>query len=129
MIHGCRVTGYRVQSAPALDVGRERSSTYAPCPTPGRVSYSRQKSGQVGKWVSGEGGHDEREIGVNKQELVEALAKRLTTTKANAAAIVDHIFGTSGLIGQELRKGNKVQITGFGNFEARRRAPRRRWKD
>lgn len=62
---------------------------------------------------------------MNKQDLVEALAKRLTTTKAHAAGIVDHIFGTSGLISQELRKGNKVQITGFGNFETRRRAPRR----
>jgi DNA-binding protein HU-beta len=62
---------------------------------------------------------------VNKQALVEALAKRIGTTKAGAAAIVDHIFGKTGLISQELRKGNKVQITGFGNFEARRRAPRR----
>jgi DNA-binding protein HU-beta len=62
---------------------------------------------------------------VNKQDLVVALAKRLTTTKAHAAVIVDHIFGTAGLISQELRKGSKVQITGFGNFETRRRAPRR----
>lgn len=61
---------------------------------------------------------------MNKQQLVEALAKRLGSTKAYAAAIVDHIFGTSGLISQELRKGNKVQVTGFGNFETRRRAPR-----
>jgi DNA-binding protein HU-beta len=62
---------------------------------------------------------------VNKQDLVEALAKRLDTTKAAAAEIVDVMFGTTGLISQELRKGNKVQITGFGNFETRRRAPRR----
>ena len=62
---------------------------------------------------------------MNKQQLVEALAKRLGTTKAHAATIVDHIFGTAGLISQELRKGNKVQVTGFGNFETRRRAPRR----
>ena len=62
---------------------------------------------------------------MNKQDLVAALAKRLSTTKAHAAGIVDHIFGKAGLISQELRKGNKVQITGFGNFESRRRAPRR----
>lgn len=62
---------------------------------------------------------------MNKQDLVEALAKRLTTSKAYAAQIVEAVFGSSGLIGQELRKGNKVQITGFGNFEPRRRAPRR----
>ena len=64
-------------------------------------------------------------MSVNKQDLVAALAKRLSTTKAHAADIVDHIFGNAGLISQELRKGNKVQITGFGNFESRRRAPRR----
>ncbi len=62
---------------------------------------------------------------MNKQDLVEALAKRLTISKAHAAQIVDAVFGTTGLISQELRKGNKVQITGFGNFETRRRAPRR----
>jgi DNA-binding protein HU-beta len=61
---------------------------------------------------------------VNKQELVDALAKRLAISKTHAATIVDTVFGPSGLISQELRKGNKVQITGFGNFESRRRAPR-----
>jgi DNA-binding protein HU-beta len=62
---------------------------------------------------------------VNKQDLIEALAHRLSITKTAAANIVETVFGPSGLIGQELRKGNKVQITGFGNFETRRRAPRR----
>lgn len=62
---------------------------------------------------------------MNKQDLVEALAKRLDTTKTAAANIVEIVFGTSGVISQELRKGNNVQITGFGNFEPRRRAPRR----
>ena len=61
---------------------------------------------------------------MNKQALVVALATRLSTTKAHAAVIIEHIFGSAGLIGQELRKGSKVQITGFGNFETRRRAPR-----
>jgi DNA-binding protein HU-beta len=62
---------------------------------------------------------------VNKQDLVNALAKRLALSKTAAAQIVETVFGTSGLISQELRKGSKVQITGFGNFEIRRRAPRR----
>jgi DNA-binding protein HU-beta len=66
-----------------------------------------------------------QERGVNKQDLVTALAKRLALSKTAAAKIVETVFGTSGLISQELRKGNKVQITGFGNFETRRRAPRR----
>ena len=62
---------------------------------------------------------------MTKQELIEALAKRLDTSKTHAADIVDLVFGSAGLISQELRKGNKVQITGFGHFETRRRAPRR----
>ena len=62
---------------------------------------------------------------MNKQDMVEGLAKRLATSKAHAALIVETMFGSSGLIAQELRKGNKVQITGFGNFEPRRRAARR----
>jgi DNA-binding protein HU-beta len=66
-----------------------------------------------------------QERGVNKQGLIEALAKRLDTTKTHAATIVEIVFGSSGVISQELRKGSKVQITGFGNFEARRRAARR----
>ena len=61
---------------------------------------------------------------MNKQDLVAALAKRLALSKTAAAKIVETVFGTSGLISQELRKGNKVQITGFGNFEARKRAAR-----
>ncbi|MEO8294475.1 MAG: HU family DNA-binding protein [Gemmatimonadota bacterium] len=62
---------------------------------------------------------------MNKQDLVDALARKLATSKANASKIMDAVFGPAGLISQELRKGNKVQITGFGNFEARRRAPRK----
>lgn len=62
---------------------------------------------------------------MNKQGLIDALAERLDTSKGNATSIIDALFGESGIIGQELQKGEKVQITGFGNFEARHRAPRR----
>jgi DNA-binding protein HU-beta len=62
---------------------------------------------------------------VNKQDLVESLAKKLAVSKASASKIVEVVFGPTGLITQELRKGSKVQITGFGNFETRRRAARR----
>jgi DNA-binding protein HU-beta len=61
---------------------------------------------------------------VNKQQLVVALAAKLGRRKAEAARIVDALFGTEGLIGAELRRGRKVQITGFGNFETRRREAR-----
>jgi DNA-binding protein HU-beta len=61
---------------------------------------------------------------VNKQSLVETVAKRLELTRARAAVVVDLFFAADGVIAAELRKGNKVQISGFGNFEVRRRKAR-----
>jgi DNA-binding protein HU-beta len=61
---------------------------------------------------------------VNKQQLVVALAAALGRSKAEAARIVDALFGSEGVIAGELRRGRKVQITGFGHFETRRRTAR-----
>ncbi len=61
---------------------------------------------------------------VNKQQLIGALAQRINVTKGRAAEIVDALFATDGIIAGELRKSGKVQLSGFGNFELRRRAGR-----
>lgn len=61
---------------------------------------------------------------VNKQELVDAVAKRLGITKARATEITELFFARSGVIASELRRGGKVAISGFGNFETRTRAAR-----
>ncbi|MCU0621254.1 MAG: HU family DNA-binding protein [Gemmatimonadales bacterium] len=63
---------------------------------------------------------------MTKQQLIAALAARpaLKLTKARATEIVDAIFARDGLIASELRRGGKVQITGFGHFETRRRKGR-----
>ena len=61
---------------------------------------------------------------MNKQELVDAVAKSLTRSKAEAGKIVETLFSPDGVIAQELRRGRKVQITGFGNFETRKRKAR-----
>jgi DNA-binding protein HU-beta len=61
---------------------------------------------------------------VNKQQLGVALAAKLARPKAEAARILDALFGEEGVITTELRRGRKVQITGFGNFETRRREAR-----
>jgi DNA-binding protein HU-beta len=61
---------------------------------------------------------------VNKQQLVGALAAKLGRPKAEAARIVDALFGAEGLLPAELRRGRKIQISGFGNFETRRRKAR-----
>lgn len=62
---------------------------------------------------------------MTKQEVVQALARRLELPRAQAAAVVDALFATDGIIAGELRKSGRVQITGFGNFETRKRAARR----
>ena len=61
---------------------------------------------------------------MTKQGLVDSVARQLNTSKAKAGRVVDLFFATSGLIATELKKGGKVQISGFGNFEIRRRAAR-----
>lgn len=66
-----------------------------------------------------------KESALTKQEVVQALAQRLGLSRAQAAAAVDGLFAGDGIIATELRKGGRVQIAGFGNFEIRRRAARR----
>jgi len=61
---------------------------------------------------------------VNKAELTAALAMRTKMSKADASRAVEALFDDKGIIAGELKKGAKVQITGFGNFEARKRAAR-----
>lgn len=62
---------------------------------------------------------------MNKSDLVSALAGRTSMPKAAAARMVEAIFSPVGLIGGELKKGGKVQISGFGNFETRKRSARK----
>jgi DNA-binding protein HU-beta len=62
---------------------------------------------------------------VTKQEIVQALAQRLGLSRAQAAAAVDALFARDGIIAGELKKGGRIQIAGFGNFEIRKRAARR----
>ncbi|MFG1691442.1 HU family DNA-binding protein [Gemmatimonadota bacterium] len=62
---------------------------------------------------------------MNKSDLVDALASSTGMTKADAARAVDALFATdSGIISKNLKWGKKVQITGFGTFEAKMRKAR-----
>jgi DNA-binding protein HU-beta len=61
---------------------------------------------------------------MTKHELVTELAGRLALPRAKALAIVDALFGTSGILSAELRRGGRIQITGFGQFETKTRAAR-----
>lgn len=62
---------------------------------------------------------------MNKSDLVDALASKSKMSKAEAGRVVDTLFSTNGVIAGELKKGGKVQITGFGNFETRKRSARK----
>jgi DNA-binding protein HU-beta len=61
---------------------------------------------------------------VNKPELVAALAASVKLSKAEATRVVDALFAADGILAAELRRGRKVQLSGFGNFEVRRRKGR-----
>ncbi len=62
---------------------------------------------------------------MNKSDLVNALAGKTKMSKADAGRTVEALFAPTGVIASELKKGAKVQITGFGNFEARKRGARK----
>ena len=63
---------------------------------------------------------------MNKSELTTRLSVAADLSKAEAARAVDALFSVeNGIISAALRDGDKVQITGFGSFEAKRREARK----
>ena len=58
---------------------------------------------------------------MNKKTLIDLLAERLNTKKAEVKEIVESVFDC---ITEELVSGNAVRIVGFGVFEVRRRIAR-----
>lgn len=65
---------------------------------------------------------------MNKSELTEKLAKKAELSMKDAKSIIGMLFDTDprqGIIAAELKRGKKVQITGFGTFEPRNRKKRK----
>lgn len=58
---------------------------------------------------------------MNKGELIDAVAGATGDSKAAASAAVDAVLNA---ITDALKRGDKVQISGFGTFEVRERAAR-----
>lgn len=58
---------------------------------------------------------------MNKEELVQEVAKRAKTTQKEASEIIS---ATVDVITKTVAKGKKVTLVGFGTFEARKRAAR-----
>src|SRR5689334_8673301 len=63
-----------------------------------------------------------QECAMNKAELTAAFAMRTKMSKADAGLTIEALFDDKGIIAGELKKGAKVQITRFGNFEDRKGA-------
>lgn len=58
---------------------------------------------------------------MNKQELVSAMAEKANLSKKDAEAALVAFIGS---VQDALKKGEKVQLVGFGSFEVRDRAAR-----
>ena len=58
---------------------------------------------------------------MNKTELIAAVAEKTGLTKKDAERVVSATFET---VVATLKKGEKVQISGFGNFEVKAREAR-----
>ena len=59
---------------------------------------------------------------MNKTELISQVAEMTSLSKKDAAKAVDAVFDA---ITEALKKGEKVQLIGFGNFEVRERSARK----
>ncbi len=58
---------------------------------------------------------------MNKSELVAAIAKQADLSKKDAEAAVKAF---TDVVTKELKKGEKIQLVGFGTFEVSKRAAR-----
>lgn len=58
----------------------------------------------------------------NKAELVSEVAEKTGFKKKEVAQALDALFGS---IQEDLAKGSRVQLIGFGTFEVRHRAARK----
>jgi len=59
---------------------------------------------------------------VNKAELVSVIAEKAEMTKKDAEKALNAVLAA---IEEALKKGEKVQLVGFGTFEVRERAARK----
>jgi DNA-binding protein HU-beta len=63
-----------------------------------------------------------RRIHVNKQELIAEVAAKSSVSKKDADLVINNTIAT---ITKTLKKGEKVQLIGFGTFETRKRKARK----
>lgn len=66
---------------------------------------------------------NERKNIMNKNDLVKVVALKTELSQKDAKKAIEAVFGT---IQEALAKDEKVQFIGFGTFEVRERAERKR---
>jgi len=59
---------------------------------------------------------------MNKQELIEAIAKETGLTKADSKRALEAF---TGIVTKQLKKGDQVRLIGFGTFSVRKRKARK----
>ena len=59
---------------------------------------------------------------MNKTELVAAMAKETNLSKKDVEAVLKSF---TDVVADELKKGGKIQLVGFGTFEVSERAERK----
>lgn len=59
---------------------------------------------------------------MNKTELISAVADKASISKKDAEKVVTSVIDS---ITDALKKGDKVQLVGFGTFEVKQRAARK----
>lgn len=62
-----------------------------------------------------------RFLKMNKTELVVSIAEKAAISKKDAEKALSAFLDT---VAEELKKGEKIQLVGFGTFEVRERAAR-----
>ena len=65
--------------------------------------------------------NSEEEYNMNKTELVAAMAEKTGLSKKDAESALNAF---TGVVAEELKKGEKIQLVGFGTFEVSERAAR-----
>jgi DNA-binding protein HU-beta len=58
---------------------------------------------------------------MNKTEFIQEVAKKASATKSSTEKFLDAFID---VVAAELKKGEKVQLTGFGTFDAKEKPAR-----
>ena len=59
---------------------------------------------------------------MNKNQFIEAMVAKTGDTKKNTEATLKAFIE---VVGETLKKGDKIQLVGFGTFQTRKRAARK----